>query len=583
MKRIISLLTVLMLTAASFPHAAFSEELNADAQFTVSTRSDRVTVSGSVTPAAEQKVAYTVLYPGKTLSDVTPADYENTVAAIGEFKTNDNGEFEAEFSVRDKSAGETDISNYPLKYKLCLSIDGYSKTIEKEFDFYGSKYIGKIVGNVNAAKKSGDIVGMKSLIDTHYAAININNEIYESKIKNNDTNTTEFIRIMTALPTVSETDLSELGGQFTEAAVLALINMAEDTDAVKQLIKDYATELKLEGTSEYKTYKEIIDDKLKGEIENHILSIKAYNTVDSFLRDVKTYIVMRSINGVIGWDNVRKSVEANADVIGIDLSLIKSSDSKADIYGRMINKNYSDYKAIADGFAQAIADSQKSAAYDSGKVTGGGGGGGGGGKVGGGGSFPAGPTTNVNSPISETPDTADGYFNDLDGFEWAAEAIIGLAEKNIINGKSNKVFAPSDFVLREEFVKMIVNAAGMYDNTVKSEFTDVYEGEWYYGFIASAVKNGLISGIGEKTFGIGTQIKREDMAVIIARLMGSDGNAAVQSGTFADENEISDYAKAAVAFAAEKGIIKGDDGRFNPKAPLTRAEAAVVLYRYMAY
>lgn len=581
MKKIISLLTVLMLAAVSFPHAAFSEELNADAQFEISARSDRVKVSGNVTPAAEQKVAYTVLYPGKTLSDVTAADYENTVAAIGELKTNDNGEFDTEFTVRDKSADETDISNYPLKYKLCLSIDGYSKTIVKEFDFYGSKYIGKIIGNVNATKKGGDTAGMKNLIDTHYAAININNAIYESKIKNNDTNSAEFIRILTALPTVSETDLSELGGQFTEAAVLALINIAEDKDAVKQLINDYAAELKLDGTSEYKTYKEIIDDKLRGEVENHILSVKAYNTIDSFLKDVKTYIVMRSINGVIGWDNVRKSVETNADVIGIDLSLIKTGDSKADIYGRMINKNYSDYKAIADGFARAIEDSRKSTAYDSGKITGGGGGGGG--KIGGGGSFPAGPTTNINSPIPETPDTADGYFNDLAGFEWAEEAINGLAEKNIINGKSNKMFAPSDFVLREEFVKMIVNAADMYDDTVKSEFADVYEGEWYYGFIASAVKNGLISGIGEKTFGIGTQIKREDMAVIIARLMGADSGTEVQSGMFTDENEISDYAKAAVAFAAENGIIKGDDGRFNPKAPLTRAEAAVVLYRYMAY
>lgn len=580
MKRILSLLAVLMLMATSFPDAAFSEELNADAQFTVSARSDSVTVSGSVTPAAKQRIAYTVLYPGKMLSDVTPSSYENTVAAIGELITNDDGEFETSFLVRDHSVGESDIGNYPLKYKLCLSVDGYSKTIEKEFKFYGSKYIGKVIKMINAAKNSGDTVGMQGLIDAHYAALNIHHTIYESKIKNADAYATEFMRILTAFPAVSETDLSSLSEQFTEAAVLTLINMAEDAETVKQLLRDYAAELMLEGTSEYKTYQEIVNDKIRKEIENRILGSKPYSTRNAFLQDVKNDIVMRSINGVIGWDNVRKSIEANADVIGIDISLIQSGDSKADIYGRMINKNYSDYKAIADGFARAIEDSRKSTAYDSGKITGGGGGGGG--KIGGGGSFPAGPTTNINSPIPETPDTADGYFNDLAGFEWAEEAINGLAEKNIINGKSNKMFAPSDFVLREEFVKMIVNAADMYDDTVKSEFADVYEGEWYYGFIASAVKNGLISGMGEKTFGIGAQIKREDMAVILARLMGA-GSTAVQSGVFADENEISDYAKAAVAFAAAKGIIKGDNGNFYPKAPLTRAEAAVVLYRYMAY
>ena len=578
MKRILSLLAVLMLMATSFPDAAFSEELNADAQFTVSARSDSVTVSGSVTPAAKQRIAYTVLYPGKMLSDVTPSSYENTVAAIGELITNDDGEFETSFLVRDHSVGESDIGNYPLKYKLCLSVDGYSKTIEKEFEFYGSKYIGKVIKMINAAKNSGDTVGMQGLIDAHYAALNIHHTIYESKIKNADAYATEFMRILTALPAVSETDLSSLSEQFTEAAVLTLINMAEDAETVKQLLRDYAAELMLEGTSEYKTYQEIVNDKIRKEIENRILGSKPYSTRNAFLQDVKNDIVMRSINGVIGWDNVRKSIEANADVIGIDISLIQSGDSKADIYGRMINKNYANYEAIVKGFIQAIADSRKTASDTGGKFTGGGGGGG----TGGGGSFPAGQTTEVETPIPEVQDPALKYFHDLKGFEWALEAINSLAEKNIINGKDDKAFAPSDWVLREEFVKMIVCAADMHDKTAKTDFADVDESEWYYEFIASAVKHKLISGMGEKTFGIGAQIKREDMAVILARLMGA-GSTAVQSGVFADENEISDYAKAAVAFAAAKGIIKGDNGNFYPKAPLTRAEAAVVLYRYMAY
>ena len=48
--------------------------------------------------------------------------------------------------------------------------------------------------------------------------------------------------------------------------------------------------------------------------------------------------------------------------------------------------------------------------------------------------------------------------------------------------------------------------------------------------------------------------------------------------SFADNGEISDYAKSAVGYLAEKGIIKGYDGNmFVPFKNLTRAEAAKIL------
>jgi len=50
--------------------------------------------------------------------------------------------------------------------------------------------------------------------------------------------------------------------------------------------------------------------------------------------------------------------------------------------------------------------------------------------------------------------------------------------------------------------------------------------------------------------------------------------------SFADNGEISDYAKSAVAFLNAKGVITGDANKyFNPKANATRAEVAVMLSR----
>ena len=52
--------------------------------------------------------------------------------------------------------------------------------------------------------------------------------------------------------------------------------------------------------------------------------------------------------------------------------------------------------------------------------------------------------------------------------------------------------------------------------------------------------------------------------------------------TFGDKSSIADYAKRAVALMAQAGYLSGDEnGNFAPQKSLTRAEAAVVLYRIM--
>lgn len=48
---------------------------------------------------------------------------------------------------------------------------------------------------------------------------------------------------------------------------------------------------------------------------------------------------------------------------------------------------------------------------------------------------------------------------------------------------------------------------------------------------------------------------------------------------FADHDSISDWAKESVYYVRQKGLMVGDQsGRFNPAAPLTREQAAVILH-----
>ena len=89
----------------------------------------------------------------------------------------------------------------------------------------------------------------------------------------------------------------------------------------------------------------------------------------------------------------------------------------------------------------------------------------------------------------------------------------------------------------------------------------------------------IVNGLSDDTFGIGVQITREDMAVMIARAV--EAQAAGQDGTrFADWEEITDYARDSVAALADMGLIRGmRTADSSPKAFTSRAEAAKVLYR----
>ena len=98
---------------------------------------------------------------------------------------------------------------------------------------------------------------------------------------------------------------------------------------------------------------------------------------------------------------------------------------------------------------------------------------------------------------------------------------------------------------------------------VSDSFNDVPTSEWYYDEVMTAANAGWVNGVGDGYFEPNGTMKRGDFAVIIARILGCDTEATVES-KFPDCNE-TDYFNAAVTFCKLRGIIDGDDkGYFNP-------------------
>lgn len=182
-------------------------------------------------------------------------------------------------------------------------------------------------------------------------------------------------------------------------------------------------------------------------------------------------------------------------------------------------------------------------------------------------------------PPSENVNEESQPFHDIDSVSWAKEAILKLFEKGIISGRENGEYAPSDNVTREEFVKILVLAYSISSNGDVS-FEDVLPDAWYTPFVKAAAGSGIVKGIGDRNFGTGSFITREDACVMLARAAAySTGNEAAEDN-FNDSADISDYAREAVGILAGKKIINGmADGSFMPKKTITRAETAVMIYR----
>lgn len=204
-----------------------------------------------------------------------------------------------------------------------------------------------------------------------------------------------------------------------------------------------------------------------------------------------------------------------------------------------------------------------------------------GGSTGGGGGITVRPTPTV------TPTPAGVDFEDIDNILWAKDQIIALAEKGVLSGDGNGYFRPDDNILREEFTKVVV--CGVYGSGVVEEgtvpsFTDAQTG-WYAPYLAAAERLNVTAGMGDGTFGVGQQITRQDMALMLYRTLVDEGVAVDSTpSSFTDSDAIAEYARDAVYALKNLGVINGyEDGSFGPERPATRAETAVMFYNTLSH
>ena len=112
-------------------------------------------------------------------------------------------------------------------------------------------------------------------------------------------------------------------------------------------------------------------------------------------------------------------------------------------------------------------------------------------------------------------------FEDLSEGAWYYEAVATMASHGILLGTSPTTVEPERPITRAEFTAMAMRFSKG-DLSGENIFTDVFEGDWYYGVIVGSIKYGWISGYDDGTgrFGPNDNITRAQATIIANRMLG---------------------------------------------------------------
>ena len=197
---------------------------------------------------------------------------------------------------------------------------------------------------------------------------------------------------------------------------------------------------------------------------------------------------------------------------------------------------------------------------------------------------PAGETL-VRADIPAQLPTPEQRFADVPGGHWADDAIHQMAGLGLVNGVGGNRFNHQGDMKRGDLAVILArlsNGAGDYPLT----FTDVPAGKYYAGSIAWAAKTGVVTGRSDELFMPEDTITRAELAVMLyryAKLLKLDtATSGGELSAFADGGSVADWAAEGVSWCVKNGILQGKNGGIlDPRTNVTRAEVSVMLQRFI--
>ena len=178
-------------------------------------------------------------------------------------------------------------------------------------------------------------------------------------------------------------------------------------------------------------------------------------------------------------------------------------------------------------------------------------------------------------------------FADIEGLPAKEKEIIKiLAAKGILQGGSNGQFMPNETVKRSEILTILVRMSYSYDGGSSSKFFDVAKNAWYYPYVSSGVKLGVVNGYPDNSFKPGNSVGAAELAKMNSMMLvykkGYHFPKELQKylAKLAQNSNVPTWAKTYIAMAEREGfLLKAANGFYDGGQAMTRKQAAEMLYR----
>ena len=174
-------------------------------------------------------------------------------------------------------------------------------------------------------------------------------------------------------------------------------------------------------------------------------------------------------------------------------------------------------------------------------------------------------------------------FTDVDQKEYYHEAVDQLYTDGIMVGCGNGHYGVGEPMTRGMIVSVLYRMAGSPEVTGTTSFTDLQKGAYYVNAVTWAAENGVAYGISETEFAPEQSATRQQMAAFLyryAKLQGMDVSKQDDLSAYKDIGTVDQYAKPAVAWAVENGILFGTEkDTLSPNMTLPREQCAAMIYR----
>ena len=178
---------------------------------------------------------------------------------------------------------------------------------------------------------------------------------------------------------------------------------------------------------------------------------------------------------------------------------------------------------------------------------------------------------------------------------WARDAIQAMTQAGYLSGYADNTFKPSAQITREQaaaiygkVLKHNLNEQELADIVTKeasTSYSDVEADRWSSSAIKLVSAAGVMEGTSKTAFTPSKTMDREQFvasAASLAKKLNISTPVKTEKVTFKDEASISSAYLADIQYMAQRGIIaSGATENFNPKQPVTRAQAATILNRML--